>query len=360
MTALSTTTADGTLPCTPPGRAVMAGEWQAIHIYYGAVRQDMLTRSIRPMIDGLCRDGLLAGYFFINYWVEGPHLRLRLKPSSPAATGQVLDRAEAAIAAYLRERPALYEDTLASHPELYNALFDLEFTLEERARYLEPDGRMRIRPNNSFCRQPYEPEYGRYGGPAGVALAEWHFQRSSDAVLDILRTMNVHLRTVVLGIAAQLMMVMTTAFLPAAEDGAEFLQRYHDYWSGSLTNTAFASTADYDAAYEAMGASVRNRFAAVRGALAQGAGAELPGVLAGWSAHCQELRARISPLAEAGKLVFRAWDGEGEDLVTDPGFAAGRLLMAYLHMTNNRLGVTITDESYLAHILTRALREDLP
>jgi len=360
MTALGTRTPDGGPSGSTPEPAQTAGEWQAIHIYYGAVRQDMLTRSIKPMIDGLCRDGLLAGYFFINYWVEGPHLRLRLKPSSTAATAAVLDRAETAISAYLRARPALYEDTLAAHPELYNTLFDLEFTLEERARYLGPDGRMLIRPNNSFCRQPYEPEYGRYGGLSGVALAEWHFQHSSEAVLDVLRTMNVHLRTVALGIAAQLMMVMTTAFLPAAEASAQFLQGYHDYWSGAVAKTAFASAEDYDAAYDSMGASVRNRFAAIRGALDHGAGGQLPGVLAGWSGHCQQLRARITALAQAGELVFRAWDGPGEVLVTDPGAAAWRLLMAYLHMTNNRLGVTITDESYLAHVLARALREVAP
>ena len=343
-----------------PDRPAPAGEWQAIHIYYGAVRQDMLTRTIRPMIDALCQDGLLDGYFFINYWVEGPHLRLRLKPASAAATDEVLERAETAIAAYLRLRPALYDDTLAALPDLYTTLFDLEFTLEERARYLGPDGRMLIRDNNSFCRQPYEPEYGRYGGPAGVALAEWHFQHSSDAVIEVLRTMNVHLRTVVLGIAAQLMMVMTTAFLPDAAASAEFFQRYHDYWSGALADTAFANAQDYDEAYESMGTSVRDRFSAIRSALEQGAADRLPAVLASWSAHCQQLRARITVLAEAGELVFPAWDGSGDEVVTDARIAGGRLLMAYLHMTNNRFGVTITDESYLAHVLARAMREVAP
>ena len=75
---------------------------------------------------------------------------------------------------------------------------------------------MTLRPNNSFAYQPYEPEYGKYGGPAGVELAEWHFRHSSDLVIEAFRTLNVHLRTVTLGTSAQLMMVMAGAFLPDA------------------------------------------------------------------------------------------------------------------------------------------------
>ena len=37
--------------------------------------------------------------------------------------------------------------------------------------------------------------------------------------------------------------------------------------------------------------------------------------------------------------------------------AARRLLSPYLHMTNNRLGATLSDEAYLAYALARALRE---
>ena len=36
-----------------------------------------------------------------------------------------------------------------------------------------------------------------------------------------------------------------------------------------------------------------------------------------------------------------------------------RLLAPYLHMTNNRLGASLLDEVYLAHLLTRTVREHL-
>ncbi|CAM5695242.1 Lantibiotic biosynthesis protein OS=Streptomyces microflavus OX=1919 GN=Smic_30460 PE=4 SV=1 [Streptomyces microflavus] len=60
------------------------GAWQATHVFYAANPRPFLLHCVRPLVAELEADGLLAGYFFINYWLEGPHVRLRLKPSSPA------------------------------------------------------------------------------------------------------------------------------------------------------------------------------------------------------------------------------------------------------------------------------------
>ena len=58
---------------------------------------------------------------------------------------------------------------------------------ERRRRYRTRTAGCGLRPNNSCSYEPYEPEYGKYGGPAGVALAEWHFEHSSDLVIDAIR-----------------------------------------------------------------------------------------------------------------------------------------------------------------------------
>ncbi|MBO0912918.1 lantibiotic dehydratase C-terminal domain-containing protein, partial [Streptomyces laculatispora] len=69
LTSLSTA-ATGPAP-TPPG------EWIALHVFYAASPQPMLVNCVRPLVDELTAEGLLAGHFFINYWLEGPHVRLR-------------------------------------------------------------------------------------------------------------------------------------------------------------------------------------------------------------------------------------------------------------------------------------------
>ncbi|GAA2132856.1 thiopeptide-type bacteriocin biosynthesis protein [Kitasatospora kazusensis] len=344
-----------TTPPTPD-----PGDWLAFHVFYAASPRPMLLQCVRPLTDALTEEGLLAGYFFINYWLEGPHVRLRLKPSSPAAARQVHERAEQAIAEFLRRRPALYEVKGGFLAELYNTLFELEYPAEQRDRLLGPDGRMRLRANNSFSLEPYEPEYGKYGGPAGVELAEWHFQRSSDLVIEAARTMNLHLRTVVLGLAAQLMMTMSGCFLREDAELLAFLDRYHAFWNGAFEGTNYTARDGYDRAYGTMDASLPTRFQVIRTAVGADAPDALPSFLRAWAVHCLELRERVLELTARGALVFRSWDGTRDLPVTDPAQALPMLLSPYLHMTNNRLSVTVRDEAYLSYVLARALREPQP
>ncbi|WP_371483929.1 lantibiotic dehydratase C-terminal domain-containing protein [Kitasatospora sp. NBC_00315] len=340
------------------------GDWLAFHVFYAASPRPLLLTCVRPLVDSLTREGLLAGHFFINYWLEGPHLRLRLRPSHAGASATVRERAEQAIGRFLRERPALYEVKGGFLAELYNTLFELEYHGEEReeqrARLLDAEGRMRLRPNNSFSAEPYEPEYGKYGGPAGVALAEWHFQRSSDLVIEAARTMNVHLRTVVLGLSAQLMMTMSGCFLREEDALLDFLDRYHDFWNGAFQGTNYTARDGYDRAYGTMDASLPQRFRVIREALADGAPERLPSVLRGWAEHGLELRERVLDLTRRGDLVFRSWDGTRDLPVDDPAQSLPMLLSPYLHMTNNRLSVTVRDEAYLSYVLARALRGPRP
>ncbi|MET9220181.1 lantibiotic dehydratase C-terminal domain-containing protein [Streptomyces sp. NPDC003300] len=339
-----------------PAGASGRGDWQAFHVFYAASPRPFLLQCVRPLVEGLTRDGLLSGYFFINYWLEGPHIRVRLRPSSPQAAPVVTARATAAVDAFLRKRPALYEVKGGFLADLYNTLFELEFPGGERNGLVDEEGRMRLRPNNSFSPEPYEPEYGKYGGPAGVELAEWHFQRSSDLVIDALATMNLHLRTVLLGVSAQLMMTMSGCLLRDDTALLEFLDRYHEFWNSAFSGTNYTAQDGYDRAYGTMEA-LPQRFQEIRAAVAEPAPERLPTFLAGWAEHCLELRERVMALADGGDLVFRSWDGTRDLPVTDPGQALPMLLSPYMHMTNNRLSVTVRDEAFLSYVLARALRE---
>ncbi|WP_432061228.1 lantibiotic dehydratase C-terminal domain-containing protein [Streptomyces sp. S1] len=347
--------------------------WLALHVFYATNPRPLLVDCVRPLVDGLTADGLLSGHFFITYWLEGPHVRLRLRPSGPAAEAEVRRRAEEAIRDFLRSRPALYEVDSGFLKDFYNSLFDIEFPGEDRARYMGPDGRMNLRPNNSFSYEVYAPEYAKYGGPAGVELAEWHFRHSSDLVLEAYRNMNLHLRTVLLGTSAQLMMVMASCFLPEEERLADYLDSYYAFWHRLFPGTGFIGSAEYERTYERMAPSLGVRFARIREAVAGGDPSGLPAFLRRWAEHCLELRERVVDLAGRGELAFPAWEGParedtGQERAEDPDAAPlvpvthvpavlPRLLSPYMHMTNNRLHVTIRDEAYLSFVLGRVLRE---
>ncbi|MFE9096913.1 lantibiotic dehydratase C-terminal domain-containing protein [Streptomyces sp. NPDC007264] len=344
-------------PPVPPGGP--GGQWQALHIFYAANPRPLLLQCVRPLVDGLKAEGLLEGYFFINYWLEGPHIRLRLKPAAEAATEEVRVRAQRAVGDFLRARPALYDvEASGFRAEMYNTLFGLEYREEEKGRYLGADGRMRLRDNNTCSFEPYEPEYGKYGGPAGVALAEWHFGHSSDLVIDALGTLNLHLRTVALGTAAQLMLVMAGSFLRDRDAVTEYVDAYHRFWHKSFAGTDLIGSEEYEKGYEAMPAGLGRRFGSVLEAIWQRETDRLPAFLRGWAAHCTESARRAADLAVRGELVFRPWDDSRDERVTDPAHALPRLLFPYMHMTNNRLHMTIRDEAYLSYVLGRALREE--
>jgi len=336
------------------------GAWQALHIYYAANPQPMLVRCIRPLVRELTDEGLIVGHFFINYWLEGPHVRLRLRPASAAVTETVLRRAEEAIERFISIRPALYQVDPGFLNDFYNTLFDAEFDEAGKAAYIGADGRMNLRPNNSSARQTYEPEFGKYGGPAGVELAEWHFQRSSDLVIEAMGSLNLHMRTVLLGTSAQLMMVMGQSFLPEVADLADFLDRYYEFWHRTFPGKGFIGDQEYARNYDGMAEGLNRRFGEIRSALVDGSPQALPGYLRDWAEHCAELVSRVHTLATDGDLVFRSWDRTQDQAVTDPSLAGAILLSPYLHMTNNRLQVTMRDEAYLAYVMGRSLKDLAP
>ncbi|MFD6903781.1 lantibiotic dehydratase C-terminal domain-containing protein [Streptomyces sp. NPDC060077] len=356
-----------------PGPGDAASPWLATHIFYAANPQPLLVDCVRPLVARLTEEGLISGYFFINYWLEGPHVRLRLRPSGPGTETEVRRRAEEAVSGFLKTRPALYQVDSGFLKDFYDSLFDIEFPGEDRAAYLGPDGRMNLRPNNSFSHEVYAPEYAKYGGPAGVELAEWHFRHSSDLVLEAYRSMNLHLRTVLLGTSAQLMMVMASCFLPEEERLADYLDSYYAFWHRLFPGTGFIGSAEYERSYAGMAPSLGARFAQLRQAVASGDLSRLPAFLRRWAEHCLELRERVAVLTGSGELAFPAWDGPAREdsgqQRTDPEDAAPlvtvthlpavlpRLLSPYMHMTNNRLHVTIRDEAYLAFVLGQVLRE---
>jgi hypothetical protein len=333
------------------------GQWQAVYVFYAGPPRPFLLRCVEPLVEELGSRDLIKDYFFINYWLQGQHVRLRLKPASQAAVPELRERAETSIAAFLASKPSLYEGRPEAAMKVYGRMLEREIPEAERAQYLEADGQPRLRPNNSFSWERYEPEYGKYGGPAGIELAEWHFRYSSDLALTAARQVNLHLHTVLLGFSAQLMMVMVATFLPDIADQVEYLGRSHEFWERMAPPNKDQGAPDRYAYPPERAVRVGRRFAEIRAAIAARELDRLPEFERRWAVHCAELRRRVAGLAEAGDLVFSGPGGQGDRVVTDPVTALKLLMTSYAHMTNNRLSVTISHEAYLYHLLGQGLKE---
>jgi thiopeptide-type bacteriocin biosynthesis protein len=326
--------------------------WISLHVFYAANSNPVLVHCIGPLVAELRERGLLSKWFFIRYWLEGPHTRIRLLPAPDADPDEVRQIAESTIAAYLKRRPALYEEDRNNSDALYKNMFLAEYSQQRWDELYGPDGAMTFRDNNSVAEIPYERELSRYGGPVGMALAESHFEVSSDHVLSLLATTNVHVRTVLLGQAAQLTMALCFTFLPDEAAIAQFLVRYRTMWETSYQEPSDSQHEKFDRSYDRMSERFVQRLGQLRAA-ARGEQAATPAEQS-WLAHCAELRDEVLRCAEAGELTFR--DG----VVTDPQAALAIVLSSYVHMTNNRLGISILDEIYLSYVIVKGLAELTP
>jgi hypothetical protein len=78
----------------------------------------------------------------------------------------------------------------------------------------------------------------------------------------------------------------------------------------------------------------------------------------GWIAHVRELKTMIETLTCTGMLTLTSRDGievVAEQLTDISVF----LLNSYVHMTNNRLGLSAADETYLAYLVKHGLEQQL-
>ncbi|MDQ0994687.1 thiopeptide-type bacteriocin biosynthesis protein [Streptomyces sp. V3I7] len=328
--------------------------WISLHVFYAANANPVLVHCVRPLVAHLSEQGLLRSWFFIRYWLDGPHIRVRLLPADASAAAEVERTARQALQDYLRVRPALYEEDRNASGDLYKNMFLAEYSEERWDELYGAEGEMPFRDNNSVAALAYERELDRYGGPAGMELAEWHFRHSSETVITLLETTNVHVRTVLLGQAAQLTAGLCFTLLPDEEAVTRFLQRYRTMWETSYQEPSDAQHERFDRSYARMKDRLVPRLRHVRDS-ARGDTAASPTPLErSWLAHCAELRDRVLKSADDGLLCFR--DGA----VPEPQDALAIVLSSYVHMTNNRLGVSILDEIYLSYVLCKALTDLAP
>jgi thiopeptide-type bacteriocin biosynthesis protein len=128
-----------------PSSFAPGSEWLYAHFYTGASAADqVLAEVITPVAARAIAAGAADRWFFLRYADPGWHLRFRLHGAPARLWSEVL-------------------------PELFAA-----------ATPLLDDGRI-----GRLVLQTYKRETDRYGGPAGIELAERIFQADSEAVAEI-------------------------------------------------------------------------------------------------------------------------------------------------------------------------------
>jgi thiopeptide-type bacteriocin biosynthesis protein len=284
--------------------------WLSVHLFfdgniYGPVADRVILDLVAPLVREAEDRGWLERHFFVRYSEGGPHIRLRL--------------------------------------------FGRREFLEEHVRPLILEGASSFTAIHSGVRSipiPYEPEFDRYGGPEGIALAERFFHASSNTAFALLQGIGPTDGSARLGKALLAMVVLTHAFYPDRADAAAFLQLYGTRYLRSFARSeghresfrrafdeAFRRQAEHLTQYVVEGWARLER------------GESVSPTLDPYVQRIGQIRLEFERLAYLGRLHQR------NQVITGALEATGRIVPSYLHMMSNRIGVSVPHEAYLSDLI---------
>ena len=288
--------------------------WRALHWYChrGKDATDrLLTETVVPAVRRLRAEGLIDSWFFIRYWEGGPHLRVRLGGTGKERLDRAVSEMRAAMEAHRPSGP---------DPKLDPVQFYRQFAIPaDQAVELDWNA------DGLVVETEYRPEVDRYGGPEGIGLAERLFNVSSElAAVVIARTPAERART---GAALDLLLGFVSAMYETASESVGWLRQYATMWrylDQAVAETFARTRAAAEATVAAGGERMRQR----RDSLSEAA----PAAYRRWWGEVGAAAERLRGLHRAGKLSG------------DPD----AIMVSQLHMLYNRLGLTASDEVYLA------------
>ncbi|WP_270973568.1 lantibiotic dehydratase C-terminal domain-containing protein [Trueperella sp.] len=327
--------------------------WRAYHIFYGGNPLIVLRECILPLAEDLQREGVIPDYFFINYWLEGSHVRLRLRVR-PERVEELDARVLERVRQYLAASPSYHPMAELADNNFYESLFAGEFTDADRPKYFDANGDPMFAENNSIEVREYEPEWLRYGGEVGMLISERQFVDSTQLMVRLMHLGNLGVRTILLGIASQISFITAVCLLQDADLVEDFFVAYHHRWAdGYDTNPAYG-TEEGRRQHQVTVENLRKKIVPRADAIRRGDVGDLPQILRDWVQVCLKVRFQIEQACEHSALRFEYDDGVRS--VTKVDDAAWSLCHSYIHMTNNRMMVSVADEAFLAYQLVEAMR----
>ena len=292
----------------PEGENLGRRSWLSAHIstkspIYSAAYDRELVNEVVPLLAELSTENSCHEYFFVRYSDTGPHLRLRIRTIDDVMSNEV-------------------RSMIVKHARTFR---------------------------RSVVWERYLPEFGRYGGALAMPATETLFAASSRAALSMVQEGDPDDRPRRYGQAMLAMIIFAHAITGGADEAARLLERY-----GNGTMPAIA-----DASSTLFVERVRVDYYAQREAL-QTTVVEL----------VERMELRRDELGPVFQSYYEAIGEYARELRHLHGLdhirigetavewreCAFRLSGSMMHMMNNRLGISIPDESYVSLLAARALR----
>jgi thiopeptide-type bacteriocin biosynthesis protein len=279
--------------------------WDSFHVFLhtGTEETDaFLTDDLAPLLDALVAGRQAAGWFFIRYGEDGPHLRVRVRGLRAAAAAELPSE----LARLAGARPAVDGTWPSRHAEVRVV--------------------------------PYVPETERYGGPLALPVAEEVFIISSLAAVQAVRALSRPGGPARLTIAADLAHTTAAALGLEPLAAAQWLRRHAAGWRWTTEVRLLPGEvvhARVNSVYASQHEALARRARTLRESLEEGTAAPW---LSTWAA---QVRAAARTLRADGDVRL---DGR-----------LARVWGSQLHMLLNRLGVTPDEERAVCRLAARTL-----
>ena len=293
--------------------------WLSVHIFhknhlYSYESDRIILEVVKPFVEMCERENLTKKYFFIRYSENGPHIRLRLEVETP----ERLIELKRMLTEYIPEK----------YPE--------ELHIEENNSW-----------NNNSVYQfiEYEPEVDRYGGAEGIKIAEEYFYYSSRIAISLIEKIHDGNNSERLGKG----IISNTILLKCFVNDIRLLIRFlENYSSGYLKSIVSEDEKEewvnaFDKGFEkqenTISEFISQLWTALNGEcdLDKDTNEFIESTLLIKNKLLENLEANI---ISKNNLLLEKW----EDVIL-------YLLPSYIHMMNNRLGISIREESYIAHLI---------
>lgn len=297
--------------------------WLSAYVYfdgniYSDYCDDVIRDILTPFIEDKENQKYFEKYFFIRYSDSGSHLRIRF-------WGE--------------------EEKLESG---FKPCF--EYSVKEKIAVF-------IANNNGndekfFVRWvPYEPEFERYGGEKAIKIAEEFFCYSSETAIEIIKLLGRNDKASRLGKGLALMVILLQRFYGGDKEKAAKLvatyssgylkaiakeEKYHEAWVEC-----------FDSGFNTQSEKLIELVNSIWAFLIEGEEMSYP--LNNYSKNLETVAKKLRNLcANKGAIISQ---NPVENWETCLSF----IIPSYLHMMNNRIGITIQEEAYLAHLIFKGI-----
>lgn len=278
--------------------------WLSLYIYPQESLDDFLRCGVGYLRDIAFSTDDRARWFFIRYWEGSPHIRFRVRPST-------------------RKRTLELRDALGSC--LAHSAWALRLQTD-------PASTSRV-----WCWRDYVPEVDRYGGEAGLAIAERHFEDSSRSVLALIQQSEDWTEATAVAFGSLMTMILLAGLNYSRESAARLLANL------ATNHLAMVGSAT---------AQVWTREAATRSvqAFTERLGRAADTIWGSFQVEDEWATDWMHSVGRTHRELARS------HLLSDESRLA-RLASSYVHMNLNRLGVNGFGEYFVNSELALALRE---